>query len=99
MLRELAYKALESLDKRSYFAINISVKECDNIVKYIESLNSLEDFNQKLLKYGYEDIYQYRKGLANGEKSAKGECQGFIIGYVHGISLYNTLIQFKNASE
>lgn len=94
MNRQIIFDINEKLDK-----YNLSVKDCELIEKFLKDTKNEQIFKEKLSKYGYSDIYDFRKGLTNNERSARGECTGFVMGFLQGICMYESLMEVTKIQQ
>lgn len=71
---------------------DISINELEKIENFLDRHEYLKHFNSSINKFGYKDIYDFRRAYVNGEPASKGYCQGFVFSFINrAINTFNNL--------
>lgn len=61
---------------------DINIDRLDEIVDFLSKYEYLTHFNQRLNKFGYSNIYEFRRAYINGEPAAHGYCSSFVFAFI-----------------
>lgn len=62
---------------------DISIDKLDEIERFLEKYEYITRLNLTLNKFGYKNIYEFRRAYLNGEKAAGGYCCGYVFSFIN----------------